>query len=237
MTLSSTSVPVAIPRRYETIVTANERLTPKIFWLRLQTAELLSYTPGQYASFLIDTFRRPLSFALPPAPDLEFIVDVSPGGVASQFVVGLRPGDTVAFMSPYGRFVVTDTGRPLVFIAAGSGIGPIRAQIIDALSRGVSSSLTLVFGNRDHAHMFFLDEFTQLARRYPQFTFIPACSDNDPTWTGERGLVTDVARRLVPTLLDSDVYVCGGPAMVSAALAMLQSMNIPAEQIHTEKFI
>lgn len=228
---------VIIPRQYTTTVIANEQLTPKIFWLRLHRAEPIPYQPGQYASLLIDSSRRPLSFATPSGPTLEFVVDVSPAGIASRYVSALQEGDTVTLMAPYGRFVVDASTRPLVFVAAGAGIGPIRAQIQALVPHHVSSPLTLVFGNRTGEYMFFIDEFTALAAQQPMFTFIPACSADDPAWTGERGLITDVTARRVPHLADSDIYVCGGPATVTAVVAGLQTMNVPAEQIHTEKFI
>lgn len=227
---------VVIPRQYQGSVIANDRLTPKIYWLRLQLPEPINFTPGQYGSFLIDAFRRPLSFASLPSSIVEFVIDVSPGGVASQYTIACKPNDVVNFMAPYGRFVIADPTRPIVFIASGSGIGPIRAQILDLLQKKSEAPLTLVFGNRDSANTFFIEEFTQLAKQHPHFTFIPACSEEDPTWTGERGLVTDVAKRLVPSLPQSDCYICGGPAMVTAAMTMLQEMGIPPTQIFTEKF-
>lgn len=225
-----------IPRQYHGRVIANDRLTPKIYYVRLELPEALTFTPGQYGSLLIDTFRRPMSFASLPSHIVEFIVDISPGGIASRYIAARTVGDTVTFLAPYGRFVISDAARPMVFIAAGSGIAPLRSQILDLLPGDTTAPVTLVFGNRDRANMFLVDEFNDLAKKYPRFTFIPTCSDPDPTWTGERGLVTDVVRRLVPTLAHSDTYVCGGPTMVAAALTMLHDLGMPAPQIHTEKF-
>ena len=228
---------VVIPREYTARVVKNVQLTSKIFWLQLSPAEPVPYVAGQYASFLIESWRRPLSFATPPAAALEFVVDVMPGGIASQYVSALQVGDTVKFMAPYGRFTMAPTTRPLVFIAGGSGIGPIRAQIMALLSQPATSNITLLFGNRDGRHMFFMEEFQDYAARYPHFTFIPACSEIDPTWTGEMGMIPMVAQRRVADLAGSEVYVCGGPAMVTAAIAMLQSEAVPPAQVHTEKFI
>lgn len=227
---------ITIPREHEARVVKNEQLTPKIFWLAVAPATPVPYVAGQYASFLIEAARRPLSFAAPPHTTLEFIVDISPAGIASRYIRGLTPADTVRFLSPYGRFTIEETGRPLVFIAAGSGIGPIRAQIMALLQQPPGQPITLLFGNRNRQHMFFIDEFENYAARYPHFTFIPACSEPDPTWTGEKGLIPAVATRLVPDLAQSEVYVCGGTAMVTATVAMLQEAGVAPAQVHAEKF-
>ncbi len=227
---------VTIPREYQASVVANTQLAPKIFWLTLAPTQAVVYVAGQYGSILIDAARRPLSFATPPGGNLEFVVDISPAGIASQYVKHLRVGDAVKLLAPYGQFVVKPTTRPLVFIAAGSGVGPIRAMILNLLNQTPEKPITLFFGNRAPEHMFFLEEFTALALRFPAFTFIPASSTEAAEWDGAVGHISDVATAHHQTLATSEVYVCGGPVMVAATLAMLAAGGVPPAQIHTEKF-
>lgn len=227
---------VTIPREYQASVVVNTQLTPKIFWLTLAPTQAIPYVAGQYGSFLIDAARRPLSFATPSGGNLEFVVDISPAGIASQYVEHLRVGDAVKLMAPYGQFVMQPSTRPLVFIAAGSGIGPIRAMILDLLNQPPAEPITLFFGNRAPEHMFFLEEFAALATRFPTFTFIPASSVVGAGWTGAVGHISDVATEHNKALAGSEVYVCGGPVMVAATLAMLAAQGVPPTQIHTEKF-
>lgn len=236
--MAITFTPV-IPVQHSGIVTSTAVLSPKIIHIALRREQPLNYTAGQYASFLIENARRPLSYATPDdGGDLEFIVDIAPDGIASKYVAALAVGDVVQFLTPYGRFMVDhgDT-RPLVFLATGSGIAPIRAQIQDELQHGTERPITLLFGNRDEAHMFLLDEFYALEKQYPNFTFIPVCSEPTNSWQGERGLVTEVVLRRVPDLLAHSAYICGGPAMVKDSLALLLSQGIPKEFLHTEQFI
>ncbi|MEX1997951.1 MAG: FAD-binding oxidoreductase [Candidatus Andersenbacteria bacterium] len=230
--------PIAIPRLEQGRLTAHHQLTPKIIVIQIISDKPVSYLPGQYASFLINEQRRPLSYATPPQyPYLEFVVDISPGGVASQFVQNLAPGDPVTFMSPYGRFLVEhESKRPLLFIATGSGIGPIRAQILAELARDPALPMTLLFGNQDEHYFFFDDEFTELAHIHPHFTFIPVCSEPSDVWAGERGLVTAVTPRRVKNLSEHAAYICGTPAMVKDTLAMLREHGLPEAHLHTEQF-
>lgn len=227
---------VTIPREYQASIVVTTQLTPKIFWLTLAPTQAIVYVAGQYGSLLIDAARRPLSFATPPGGNLEFVVDISPGGIGSQYVEHLRVGDTVKLLAPYGQFVVKPSTRPLVFIAAGSGIGPIRAMILDLLNQTPKLPITLFFGNRAPEHMFFLEEFAALAIRFPTFTFIPASSVAAADWRGAVGHISDVATVHNQTMAASEVYVCGGPVMVAATLNMLAVQGVPPAQIHTEKF-
>lgn len=229
---------VVIPKQYTAVVLAKKQLTPKMFWLSLRPAIPVPFTPGQYASWLIGQQRRPLSIASHRLNEpLEFVVDVSPHGTCSQLVEHVQPGESVTFMAPYGRFVVdkTDT-RPLLFIATGSGIAPIRAHIYDLLASGGKQPIRLFFGNRDQDHMFLTEEFSELVDRYPTFSFIPVLSEPSPAWTGQRGLVTTVVPNQVPDLPAWSVYVCGSPQMVKDTIAMLQKQGVPKEQIHSEEF-
>lgn len=229
---------IVLPQEYEGTVIATSPLTPKVVWLRAETAAPLSYTAGQYASFLINVHRRPLSYASPAADrTIEFIVDVTPGGVASTYVAQLKEGDRFRFLSPYGRFIVAAASpRPLLFIATGSGIAPIRAQILEQLATAEPRPMTLFFGNKDEEHMFLQDEFTRLADAHRHFTFIPMLSEPSAAWTGERGLVTQVVPRRIADVPAYDVYICGNPDMVKDVKAVLEQAGVPRAQMHTEQF-
>ena len=62
------------------------------------------------------------------------------------------------------------------------------------------------------------------------------CAQDDTSWTGERGMVTDVVDRLEDGLADVDAYLCGPPPMVDAAIELLERHNVPAGQIFFDKF-
>lgn len=238
MSPTSSRSPVAIPREYTGTVVYAAAITPKIVIVKLQPKEALSYIAGQYASFLIEQYRRPLSYATPSGSlPLEFIVDISPGGVASQYVANLHEGDRVRFLSPYGRFTVpAETSRPLLFIATGSGIAPIRAQILDELTAANPRPMTLLFGNKDEQHVFLHEEFTQLAATHSAFTFIPVLSEPSSAWSGERGLVTHILLRRVAHLVDYEAFMCGNPHMVRHVRTALEEGGVPQWQIHSEQF-
>lgn len=226
---------VVLPQQYTGTVIRQEAISPKVRVLQLQPDRPIPFAAGQYASFLINNSRRPLSFAsLPTDKLIDFVVDISPGGVASQCVQNLKPGDSVQMLAPYGRFIIQiNHQRPYLFIATGVGIAPIRSQIKAVIGRTV----TLVFGNHNEEYLLFPEEWRKLVEEQPNFTFIPVLSEPSEAWQGERGLVTEVTPRRIANLAECDVYVCGSPAMVKDTLAILQQHGVPSEYIHTEKFI
>lgn len=229
---------VALPQQYTGTIVRQEAISPKVRWMQLTADRPIPFAPGQYASFLIDNNRRPLSFAsLPTDKLIDFVVDVSPGGVASKFIANLKPNDEVKMLAPYGRFTLKTThSRPYLFIATGAGIAPIRAQIKFLLAQEKPRQLSLIFGNHHEEYLLFAEEWQKLAEQQKNFAFIPVLSEPSESWSGERGLVTEVVPRRVANFADYDVYVCGNPQMVKDTLAMLPGNGVPSVYIHTEQF-
>ncbi len=231
---------IQIPRRYDAIVKTKEQVTPTAIRLRLQPKSPIPFTPGQYASFLIGDKRRPFSFAsLPTDPELEFIISTAPGGVGSTYAQALQVGDTVAFLSPYGRFVLQpESPRPLIFIATGTGIAPVRVLILQALQTTTPPvSLTLFFGNYNERYSIFNEEFIHLSHIQPGFIYVPILSDPTTQWLGAKGWVTQVVPRQITNVPDFDFYICGNPDMVKDMSAVLEQAKVPSTQIYREAFI
>lgn len=215
-----------MPHQHEARLVQKYALNPTVLHLMFESQEKLTYQPGQYASLIIGNHRRLMSFATPPAGTRgEFLIDTSPGGVASRWAENLTPNETFVFLSPYGRFTVEEQAlNPRVFIATGTGIGPIRAQL---LASDFRIQTTLIFGTHDSSVRFFDHEFETLANRYPAFTFLPVSRQN----------VAEIALQYIPNLAQSIFYICGGPTRVKETVQILEHQGIPASQIRTEQFL
>jgi hypothetical protein len=102
----------------------------------------------------------------------------------------------------------------------------------------VTRPATLLFGARTVDDLYALDEIQNIARRWPaNFSFVPVLSEaqGDASWSGERGLVTDKLAELLPP--GAHAYLCGPPAMIDAATALLSQRGIPREHVHADRFI
>jgi len=170
--------PLAFEEPYELV--AREQRTPTIVELWLQPlGGALDYLPGEYV-LLQDRERRvpPRSFSIAnaPRPDglISLLVTRVCGGEASTWVhERLRVGELVAISGPYGTFVDDPTSTaPDLFLAAGSGLAPIRALLEAGLAAAARCSLTLVFSARSDADVIDHDRFAAWQAQHPRFRFI-----------------------------------------------------------------
>jgi ferredoxin-NADP reductase len=204
---------------------------------------------GQYISIKVspEGHRRSYSLCHNPSIDhgFELLIDFAPDGVGSRYLRSLAFGDTIDLLGPLGRFTVSEaaTETELVFIATGSGVAPYRSMILDLLqNKQDQRKITLLWGMRHAAELFWQDEFQQLVRSFPQFTFHPVISQAPAEWHLCRGRVTDclIGHTFTwlqpPQLAQTGFYFCGNAAMIATTAQLLLDKGVPAGHIHTEKF-
>lgn len=239
----------AHPRRgLSTTISALRPLTHDILEVRLRAPESLVYTAGQYAELRLPGLERGRAFSFASRPDagaepeLRFFVrKVAGGEFTARLFETARVGDAVELDGPLGSFYLREADAPLVCIAGGSGLAPIVAILQQALASGVRRDVSLLFGARTQRDLYALDEIADLAKAWPAtFSFIPVLSDEpaDSDWRGRRGLVTqalDAAQ--VPGLGARHAYLCGPPAMIDAAIAVLNQAGVAHAHIHYDKFL
>ena len=109
-------------------------------FLRLPPGERLEFRPGQFVSCLLPLgdrppLIRPYSMASSPEDEeLELCLNLVPGGIGSQYLLGLAPGAAVRLTGPWGTFVLDRApDAEAVFVADGTGIAPIRPMIRRAI--------------------------------------------------------------------------------------------------------
>ena len=101
-----------------------------------------------------------------------------PTGVMSSFIFNLKEGDTVTVSGPYGEFLARETDNEMVFIGGGAGMAPMRSHIFDQLKRlGSDRKITFWYGARSLREAFYVDEFDELDKQFPNFTWHLALSD------------------------------------------------------------
>lgn len=201
----------------------------------------LSYTPGQFVSF-VDVVNgrrvtRAYSIASPPEGNrFELCLNRVKDGLFSPHLFALEPGQEVEMTGPLGYFVPRDPFRDSVFVATGTGIAPFRAMLRSPHVAGSACDITLLFGARYEHGLLYRAEFEALAAARPAFRFWPAITRPDPSWAGRTGRVTEHLDQALAGRTDVDVYVCGLRAMVDAVRAMLRDRGFPKRQVITEKF-
>ena len=234
-------------RDYRGIVSRIEKLTPTIkgIWIKLDNDEVLDFQAGQYVNLQLpdDIGIRAFSLANPPSTgnEIELNIRLVPGGVCTGWIHSqLKVGDKLRLTGPYGRFFVHKSAKlPSLFMAGGSGLSSPRSMILDLIGEGSELPITLVHGARNRQELYYHDEFVALAARHPNFTYVPALSDEaaDSDWQGFRGFVHDAAK----AHFDNDfrgrkAYLCGPPIMIEACITTLMQGRLFERDISTEKF-
>ncbi|MCR8921905.1 NADH:ubiquinone reductase (Na(+)-transporting) subunit F [Dasania sp. GY-MA-18] len=176
--------------------------------------------------------------ATPPPNNLS----LTPGKMSS-WVFNLKPGDKVKVMGPFGEFFAKDTDNEMVFVGGGAGMAPMRSHIFDQLKRlKTDRKITFWYGARSLREVFYAEEYDQLAKEFPNFTWHLALSDPQPedNWDGLTGFIHNVLHdaylkdHQAPE--DCEYYMCGPPMMNSAVIGMLTNLGVEKENIMLDEF-
>ena len=238
-------------RDFDAVVERIDRLTPTIkgFTLRLPAGQTLDFQPGQYINLVLpgDIGVRAFSIANPPdqTPQgngcIELHIRRVPGGAGTAWLhENLKVGDNLRFTGPYGRFYVHKLAQsPSLFIAGGSGLSSPRSMLLDLLEEGSALPITLVYGARNQAELYYHTEFVALAQRYPNFRYVPALSDEPESsaWEGFRGYAHDALQAAFNgDFRGNKAYLCGPPVMIEACIGTLMRGRLFERDIYTERF-
>ena len=196
---------------------------------------------------------RAYSLANPPAQADALVLNVRiatpppgsglPPGVGSSYLYGLRPGDAVTLSGPFGDFHVDDSDREMIYIGGGAGMAPLRSHILHLLRElGSQRRISYWYGARSRDELFYTEQFEQLAREHPNFSFHVALSEPlpDDQWTGDVGFIHQVVhdRHLAghDAVDQISFYLCGPPAMLTATRRMLDELGVAPDRIAFDDF-
>ncbi|HKF73519.1 MAG TPA: FAD-binding oxidoreductase, partial [Stellaceae bacterium] len=174
----------------------------------------------------------------PDEPVLAFHVRHMTGGAASRYIVrSLRLGETARLEGPYGSAHLREhhTG-PILAIAGGSGLAPIKSIVETALQRGARQPIHLYFGVRDERDLYLEAHFEALAAAHPNLRFTPVLSEPQGPTTRRTGFVHEAVAADLGDLDGAKAYMAGPPVMVEAATAMLLAAGLPRQDIHADAF-
>jgi NAD(P)H-flavin reductase len=220
---------------------SNESATPtsRVIRVALDGAQF-PYRAGQAASLAAgDREWTPYSIASAPWEtlrhgSLEFLVKVDGSSRFGAIVDSLQPDTIVRVEGPMGNFTLSGSSpeTPLLFIAGGTGIAPLRSMILEAVDAGHAARLDLVYSARTPDEFAYLSDLRALAD--------DGCLALTLTLTGEaqdwrhaRGR-TGTAHLSDLVSPDTMAYICGPPAMVRDIPVALTSVGLPRARIRTE---
>jgi Na+-transporting NADH:ubiquinone oxidoreductase subunit F len=220
----------------------------KLFRLELIQPATMDYVPGQYVQLLAPAYEksaqevyRAYSIASDPAEKgvIDLIIRLVPGGICTTYCFEyLKEGDGVKINGPYGEFRLSETQAPIIFIAGGSGMAPIKCILHEMKNTAVKRKTVYFFGANQVDELFLTDLMRQFESELADFRYVPVVArlEEGQVWDGQTGLVTEAVQREVKNAAESEAYLCGSPGMIDASIKVLVELGMDEAKIFYDKF-
>ncbi len=202
----------------------------------------LAVRSGQYfvIRFLTrDGWWRAHPFSISSAPNGRWLrFTVKDLGDDSRRIGAIPVGTRVFVEGPYGMLTgARRTRRGVTLIAGGIGITPLRALL--ELLPGGPGDLTLIYRATTPDQLVFRTELDTLAaHRGAEVHYLVGSRRAGEPGRPMAGPSLDAATlaRLVPTIAEQDVYLCGPTGLMDAVRGALDELGVPRRHVHLEQF-
>ena len=181
-----------------------------------------------------------------PRPQVGF--QNVPTGIGSSYIFSLKPGDKVLMSGPYGDFHPNFTsGKEMIWIGGGAGMAPLRAQIMHMTKtlHTTDREMHFFYGARALVEAFFLEDFWDLEKAFPNFHFHLSLDQPDPKAdaAGVKYYAGFAVNCIRDTYLknheapeDCEYYLCGPPMLIKTVTDYLDSLGVEQDSIMYDNF-
>ena len=191
-----------------------------------------------------DGYRAERSYSIASAPGEPLAITVErldDGEVSPYLTEELQPGDQLEVRGPIGGYFVWDpaltfASAPLLLLAGGSGIVPLRSILRERARAGSSVPVRLLYSVRSLPEVIYAAE---LAAAGPGVAVSYTLTRQQPPgWTGYARRVDQamLAQVAWPAEQRPLAFVCGPTNFVEAAASSLVALGYPAPRVRTERF-
>lgn len=189
--------------------------------------------------------RRPYSIACSPerateTHSLELLIALEADGGLGPHLTGVGPGSLVDVEGPLGTFLFPPDPppRPLLFVAGGTGIAPLRAMIDHTLRRSRTHRISLLYSARNADEFAFIDELRSHEAQGRLELHQTVTRDDGSTWAGSRGRIGRAHfERVLHEPAETLCFICGPRAMVNESVTTLSALGVPDDAIRTEAWV
>ncbi len=197
----------------------------------------LKYLPGQYVDLTFKGIVRSYSIAnfISDHNEVELHIRRVPEGRMSNVLFNdLKENQLMRITGPKGTFFVREDNLPLILIATGTGIAPIKAIVEKLISSQDKREISIYWGMR-YKNEIYCNELEKLSLQFDNIEFLPVLS-RESDWLGHKGYVQDAVLRDFSSLENVAVYACGSSNMIEQAKALFYKHKLPSEQFYSDAF-
>ena len=183
-----------------------------------------------------------------PKGVFKFVPGVPPG-IASTYVFSRKPGDKVMISGPYGEFLLPKDDPDnveYIFVGGGAGMAPLRSHIMQLFkTMKTTRKVSFFYGARALVEAFYLEDFAEIEREFPNFKFYLALDRPDPAADAAgvkytpgfvHNVMNETYLKYHETPEDIKYFMCGPPMMVSSVNNLLDSLGVPPENVLYDNF-
>ena len=176
------------------------------------------------------------------------LLPVNPG-IGSSYVFTRKPGDKVMISGPYGEFLLPENDpieQEYIFVGGGAGMAPLRSHIMELFKTlKTGREVHYFYGARALVEAFYLEDFAQIEKEFPNFHFHLALDRPDPAAdaAGVPYVAGFVHNVMYETYLkdheapeDIKYFMCGPPMMVASVNKLLDSLGVDPASILYDNF-
>jgi ferredoxin-NADP reductase len=218
--------------------------TPRVRTIVLTVPDWPGHRAGQHLDVRLtaeDGYRAEREYSIASAPGEPVAITVErleDGEVSPYLCDELRPGDGLELRGPIGGYFVWDSrdGGPLLLVAGGSGVVPLRAMIRHRQRSGGKEPVRLLYSSRTLEDVIYRAELDQLG---DDIEVVHTLTREQPTgWTGYARRVDAALLGEVAWPADDGVraFVCGPTSFVEAVADGLVELGYPPGRVKTERF-
>jgi len=205
--------------------------------LRFPPTASFDYLPGQYVNLNFKGIKRSYSIANAKriAGEIELHIRKLPNGQMSEALFsGIKENQLMRVEGPKGTFFIRDNDKPLILLAGGTGIAPVKAMVEKLIENKDKRDIYIYWG-MNNENSFYLNVFEELAKEFSNIHYTPVLS-SDVEWCGRMGFVHQAVCDDFDSLHGYEVYACGSPVMINIAKKSFMNKKLPKEQFLSDAF-
>lgn len=227
-----------LAKSYEIVFKSMVKETEDLYSFIFEKPEGFKWEAGEHAIFRNSEFNaegeknfRIFSFASIVEEDfLMFSTRISEN--SSEYkkkLLELKAGDKITVENPSGNFKIENFEKPILIMAGGIGITPVRSLLKQMDLNGINPKKLKVLYSDDRGEFAFEDTLKEINGKYDglEFVFI---SDRDK-------FMEEIEIFSKQMMNDADYFISGTPGMNRVITEKLLSFGVEKTSIKTDNFV